>query len=239
MNARLSKLAGLIRAPALWGVTTLGVVPALEHRNAFPGRDYRLVIDAGANKGQFAAFAAWRWPQAELVCFEPLSGPRKILNSVLSRCAPGRALVRPVALGEEAGDFTIHVATREDSSSMRALGDRQRTLFSMEEARTETVSVERLDDALGDVAMHRPALLKIDVQGFEYELLKGAPRTLDQLDAVYVEVSYVELYEGQKLADDVSALLSEAGFEASFTHVNHYEDGAPVQADILFERTPS
>lgn len=237
MNNLISKLIGLAQAPALWPLITLGVMPAMEHRRAFAGRKYELVIDAGANKGQFGAFAAWRWPGAHIMCVEPLEAPRKTLTSVLEICAGNRSSIQPIALGDMEGNMTIHIATRDDSSSLRPLGELQKNLFSMHEAETQTVTVRRLDNIVQDIDTQQRTLLKIDVQGFEYELLKGGMKTLDQIDAIYVELSYVELYVGQKLADDVTRLLSDAGFKPTFRRVSSYKANAPVQADVLFERT--
>ena len=68
-------------------------------------------------------------------------------------------------------------------------------------------------------------------------MLEGAARLLPSVDKVYVEASFVELYEGQRKADEVEALLQAAGFEKIDTfNLSHSPDGAPVQADLLFTR---
>lgn len=235
VHQRLRKLAGIALRPSLWPVLALGVAPALEHRAAFPTRNYDLVVDAGANKGQFAAFAASRWPGARLICYEPLPGPRRLLTRVLKSVALGRAEVRPRALGAEAGSYEMHVATREDSSSLLALGDDQQRLFGMKESGTTMVTVVRLDTEPG-LDEGGSALLKIDVQGFEYELLLGTGEALRRFDSVYVECSFVELYEGQRLAPDVIAYLESAGFRQAGSFNAHVDHNRLIQADLLFNR---
>ena len=81
-------------------------------------------------------------------------------------------------------------------------------------------------------------LLKIDVQGLELEVLRGAPRILAQVDEALIEGSFIELYEGQALADDVIALMREAGLRLAGTYGKTTDaDGRDVQADFYFRRT--
>jgi hypothetical protein len=102
----------------------------------------------------------------------------------------------------------MHLATRTDSSSLLALGARQKAIFGMEESGALQVPIKRLDACLSS-PLPRPVLLKIDVQGFELEVLKGATDLLPEIDAVYVEASYIELYEGQALHHEIERFLEE------------------------------
>jgi len=82
-----------------------------------------------------------------------------------------------------------------------------------------------------------PALLKLDVQGFELEALKGCEDLLHCFAWVYAECSFVELYEGQALADGVIAWLRERGCVLSGVYNMTYDkQGRAVQADFLFCR---
>lgn len=238
MPPRLYKLLQLTLRPTLWPVVTFRVFPALEHHRAFSGLEFDTVIDAGANKGQFAAFAVNRWKRAKLICFEPLSEPRAILTKVLNHLAKHRALVKPLALGNKSGSVEIHIASREDSSSLLKLGSAQKTLFKMSEERSELIDVARLDE---QVSLHpdEKNLLKIDVQGFEFELLQGTTKLFDHLDAIYVECSFIELYEHQKLAGDVSHFLNDHGFNEVGRFNSFYANDTLVQADLLFLKSPT
>lgn len=228
---RLQKCLSALARPGFWPALARGVVPGLEHGPAFERHVFSTVIDVGANKGQFAVFARRRWPLARLICFEPLPGPRARLNAVTG----GRAEIHACALGEAEGEAMMHVASRVDSSSLLPLGDRQKRLFSMDEIGQVTVPVRRLDAMIAPEDLDRPALLKIDVQGLEYETLKGAVGLLNYVDAVYVETSFVELYAGQKMAGDVAALLESARFTETGRFNVCVEGGQDVQADLLFE----
>jgi hypothetical protein len=82
-----------------------------------------------------------------------------------------------------------------------------------------------------------PALLKVDVQGFELEALRGCEDLLGRFAYVYAECSFVELYAGQALADEVIAWLRERGFKLRGVHNMDYDRGGQaIQADFLFAR---
>lgn len=229
---RIRKALSALSVPGYWPSLARGVVPGFEHKAAFVGRDFSTVLDVGANKGQFAAFARHRWPRARLVCFEPLPGPRQRLFKLLGSVAE----IHPIALGECEGQAEMHLATREDSSSLLALSDAQKRLFAMDESTVISVPVYRLDDVIRDKELEGRTLLKIDVQGFEFEVLKGATGILGAIDEIYVECSYLELYVGQRLAGEVKEFLADFGLTES-DRFNVYSDGvSDVQADILFTR---
>ena len=79
----------------------------------------------------------------------------------------------------------MHLAPRTDSSSLLALGARQKAIFGMEAFGEVQVPVQRLGACLS-TPLPRPGLLKSDVQGFELEVLKGAIDLLPHVDALYV-----------------------------------------------------
>lgn len=229
--ASFGKLAAVAGAPRTWGALGKGVLATMDHRAALGRFQFGSVIDIGANKGQFAAFAMASWPQAKLFCFEPLPGPRAKLAAVTA----GRAEVFDCALGAEEGVAVIHVASRADSSSLLPLGERQKTMFQMEESSTLNVPVRRLDQALSTDRLPGPTLIKIDVQGFERDVLLGAKALLPAVSAVYIELSFVELYDKQALASEIATMLFAEGFLLSGVFNQTCDAaGEAVQADFLF-----
>ena len=233
MSPRLRKYLKLLQTPASWPALRHGVAATLDHDTALAGESFATVIDVGANKGQFAVYARIHWPNAQLICFEPLPEPR----AKLQRVTGGQAKIYDCALGAEPGEGSMHLATRTDSSSLLALGARQKAIFGMEASGQFQVPIKRLDACIS-TPLPRPALLKIDVQGFELEVLKGATDLLPHIDAVYVEVSYIELYEGQALHEEIERFLIDAGFTLEGRYNTHLYQGKPVQADLLFRRAP-
>lgn len=213
-----------------------GVAALVEHDRTPLTHDYRTVLDVGANRGQFALVAIRRFPRAQIVCFEPLDAARAKLEHVLDGHAQLRVVASAVA--DSAGSADLLVSRADDSSSLLVGTDRLLATFP-DTAVVERVSVptERLDALVADCAVVRPMLLKIDVQGAELEVLRGATAILHKTDTVLVECSLVELYAGQALADEVIRFLHAHSFRlVAITSPTLDDTRLVLQADLLFER---
>ena len=117
-------------------------------------------------------------------------------------------------MSPERGTATMHISASADSSSLLPISDRQSELFpGTEEVGTADVEVGPLDAFVAGELVTAPAMLKIDVQGFELEVLRGSVSLLAAFDYVYVEASFEALYEDQALFDDVAALARQRTFE--------------------------
>jgi FkbM family methyltransferase len=236
LSARGVKLTRILAQPDYRRPLRHGVAAAVEHEHITLPFTPKTVLDVGANRGQFGLIAAHRWPQADLICFEPLPAAIGVLRQVL----PGsKAEVRNVALSDAPGEVDLHISKADDSSSLLPIGKAQAAAFpGTEEVGVVTVRAARLDAEIDAADPKRPVLLKIDVQGGELQVLRGATGLLPHIDAVLVECSFVELYEGQPLAHEIVSFLAEHGLQL-------YGAGAPssgsngrvVQIDLVFART--
>lgn len=236
--ARAAKLVAILRYPPYRRALRLGVAASTEHARTPLPLDYATVIDVGANRGQFALLAARRFPDAQLVCFEPLEGPRRTLERVL--CGRPGVRIAPVALAASAQTSTMFVTRADDSSSLRPPTRLQLATFpGTDVVEKVAVTTERLDAVLDGGTLSRPALLKIDVQGGELDVLTGATGILDEIDTILVECSFVELYRDQPLAGEIVRFLEDRAFGvASVTNLHVDARGRPVQADHVFVREP-
>jgi len=232
------KLLSLLADRSYRRALVAGVAAATEHQSVSFEQDFETVIDVGANRGQFALFAARHFAAAELHCFEPLPEARRSLEIAL-RHDRERLHVYDVAVGAVSGHRVFNVSTSDDSSSLLAPTRVQTERFPKTElAERRTVRVCRLDEILAPQALNRPCLLKLDVQGYELEVLRGADGLLESLDELLIECSFIELYEGQPLAGEVVASCLERGYWLSgiFSIVRGAR-GRPLQADFLFARS--
>ena len=101
----------------------------------------------------------------------------------------------------------------------------------------EKIRVDRLDAVATPEMTQGRTLLKMDVQGFELEVLKGAVATLENVEAVYLEASFLPLYAGQPLATELIVWLDQHGFGlAAIYNVDNGAGDVPSQADCLFLR---
>ena len=233
---RIDKLAQVLRSrDLLRALVRNRVLVGAEHRQVLRS-DLAAVIDIGANRGQFA-LAVKRWsPGARIIAFEPLSAPADRFRKVFQ--GDSRVTLHRVAIGPAAGDATIHVSGCDDSSSVLPIGAMQERLFpGTGEVRTETVPVGRLADFVSAEEIVSPAMLKLDVQGFELEALRGCEVLLDRFQYIYAECSFVELYTGQTLADKVILWLSERNFRLRGVYNMFYDKkGQAIQGDFWFQR---
>ncbi len=129
------------------------------------------------------------------------------------------------------------MSAADDSSSLLPFSPLQERLFpGTEEIRTEIVNVGPLSDYVKSEQIVPPAMLKLDVQGYELEALRGCEDLLRRFAYIYVECSFVEVYVGQALVDDIIAWLRDRGWHLRGVHNMICDsNGRSIQADFLFE----
>ena len=236
LTIRLRKLAAIAARSSYRGAFLRhGVAPAIEHEAVLRGLGFDFVADVGANRGQFSLVCRRMKPQARIVAFEPLPGPAAIYRALFS--ADPCVRLHECALAPQRGEMTMHVSGREDSSSLLPISALQSENFpGTEGVGVCRVSVGPLSDFVGPEDLGGQNLLKIDVQGFELEVLKSAEALLSQFRWVYAECSSVPLYEGQPLVEEVIQWLKTHRFDLiGRFNPSRGRDGAPLQADLLFE----
>jgi FkbM family methyltransferase len=213
-----------------------GTAASVEH-DCLPLRStYRSVIDVGANRGQFALYARTRFPAADVYCLEPLSGARSQLTRLFAQ--DQHVHVIAAAAGSEPGSANINVSKADDSSSLLAPAALQTQRFpGTEVVGVEQVEVQTLDELFASRQLEGPMLLKLDVQGFELEALRGARKLLKRVDTVLTECSFVPFYEGQPLFDEVLNHLRKAGFTLVAGTISSQHKGRWEQGDFVFEKS--
>lgn len=194
------------------------------------GGRFDCVFDVGAHIGDFANSCLRAWPGCTVDSFEPL---RKLAN--LQPGGPWRW--HQVALGELPADRTMFRCEFEPSSSLLQMADLHREAFPYTTAsEAVTVPVRRLYE-YADL-IHGRALLKLDVQGYELHVLRGAGETLGRFDAVVLEVSHVELYHGAPTPMELWRFLCASGFrhDRRVDEMPHPETHEVLQSDELWVR---
>ena len=215
-----------------------GVAAGVENTQllASIGAGLRTIVDIGANRGQFTLAARHPAPKAHIFSFEPLREPAQVFRTMFAH--DQQVELHQFAIGPLPGEGLMHISKADDSSSLLPITDLQTRYFpGTAERSTRTVEVRTLDSVLQPEAISRPALLKLDVQGYELEALRGCSALLDAFDFVYVECSYVALYSGQALAREVETYLTNAGFILEGVFNPYYANSSqPIQADFFFRR---
>lgn len=234
----MSKLAALIGSP-IWrrALLRVGVAAGAEHLHLVRSLGaLQTVVDIGANRGQFALTVRHCLPEAAILAFEPLEKPRQAFDKVFA--GDPYVSMFPAAIGPVKRNALMHVSRRDDSSSLLPITKQQTLVFpGTEEIGVQRVAVGRLGDYVVETDIEEPALLKFDVQGAEMSVLEGCEKLLHRFAWVYGECSFVELYEGQALVDEVISWLHDRRFRLSGCYnTMHDRNGRPVQGDFLFSR---
>lgn len=200
-----------------------------------------LIFDVGANTGQTGESFFEAGFAGRMVSFEPLAAAHAELVRKAALYPLWTAHPR-AALGTAPGEVTIHVAANSVSSSvLPMLQSHVAAAAGSQTVGSEVAPVVRLDDvAAGYFRGSNAAMLKVDTQGFEWDVLDGATETLGKVAAVQLELSLVPLYGGQRLWRDYVDRMERLGFQFYFAYPAFTDEntGQTLQWDATFVRKP-
>jgi FkbM family methyltransferase len=232
---RAKKLWYCLIHPYCWRALSARVAPSIEHKAILGSMDLDLLLDVGANRGQFSLMARTLHPTVRVCAFEPLPSEAAVYRKLLGN-QDGITLCE-VALGEHVGLAELNLSARPDSSSLLPIGELQTKFFPNTGGVGKVkVEVKPLDLFPEFWSSARRALLKLDVQGFELNVLRGAREALAHCAYVYAECSMVPLYTGQALYPEIEVFLAEHGFVPVCRHNEQWSESELIQADYLFRK---
>ncbi|HKC27869.1 MAG TPA: FkbM family methyltransferase [Jatrophihabitans sp.] len=196
------------------------------------------VVDVGANTGQFAELLRRSGFTGRIHSVEPLQSAYDKMTAVARR-DPLWTLQR-AAVSAEPGTLVMNVSGNSVSSSVLPMLDRHANAApEAQYVGQEQVVATTVDEIVSayDLEPER-ALLKVDVQGYEREVLEGAAKTLSAFRGVRTEMSLVPLYEGQALMPEIVDHLGQHGFDLWFVEPGFTEPDTRrlLQLDGVFFR---
>ncbi len=172
------------------------------------GLGHALVVDLGANVGDWTAALLRVAPTAQVIAVEPAPGPRAELHERFG--ADTRVQIEARAVAGTSGTAELHLTEHSHNASLHAPHDMDH-LYGHGWRETDIVTVETttVDELVGGRDL---ALLKIDVQGAELDVLRGAAATLAHTAAVLLEVTFVSHYDGDASFAQLHEHMTGAGF---------------------------
>jgi FkbM family methyltransferase len=201
--------------------------------------DVNVVLDVGANIGQYGLQLRDMGYTGRIVSFEPVGAAYRQLTEVAR--ADGSWTAINCALGDFDGRTDIHVAGNSQSSSVfPMLPAHVQSEPASQYVASEAIEVRRLDSCFQDLCSESDrVLLKIDTQGFEKRVLEGAETSLLAIPTIQLELSLVPLYDGEALFDEMYRLVQSKGFhivsiETSFADKH---TGQLLQFDGILHRS--
>ena len=212
----------------------------MNYLKAIESRGINLIFDVGANTGQFALSVFEDDYQGRIISFEPTSNVYKELTRNAEKFYNWKIHER-VAVGETCGKVAINIAGNLAlSSSVLKMGKlHEESAPDSKYIDIEDVKLVTIDSIFADYFIQSDkCLLKIDVQGYEEQVLNGALNSIKQVDAVKIECSLVSLYEGDKTFEHYFQFFEQNGFglfdiEPAFSNP---VTGRLLQFDALFVR---
>lgn len=196
----------------------------------------RMVIDGGACVGHWTVLLKNVFPETAVLMIEPQEQHAQALKRLCERYAPtvqfANALIGPF----DANDIAFVVL--DDASS--GTGSSVLPENSNVPRHTVRLPMITMDNLLERVGFLSPDFIKLDVQGYELEVLKGATKALATAEFVLLEVSIWQYNAGSPLLNEVLSWMDSSGFRTyEIFDLSRRPDGILVQVDILFVRKNS
>lgn len=195
----------------------------------------RTILDIGANTGEYTKEMRQRFPNAKIYAFEPL---KDCFEKMKQKMAGDKNFKDwNMGLGDTNAELEIERSFFHPSSSFRKMSFLHKKLYPKSAQTTpERVFIRRLDDIILDSELEKPILIKIDVQGFEDKVILGGKKIIKKAAVIIIETSFVTLYEGQPLFDDIYKMLTELNFSYYGDAGRHYNQfsGKLIYEDSVF-----
>lgn len=206
--------------------------PFVAHRNI------KTIIDIGANTGQFATLMHGLLPDARIYSLEPLPDCFEALQKNIA--AIPVATAHPFAVGAKSGTSMIQrSAFTPCTSFLKKTRQLDEEFGAGGEVSEVAVEVVTLDDFIEQIDVQDELMIKMDVQGFELEVIKGGLAAFKRAALVSTEVCFfARLYQNQPLFDDIYRALREQGFSymGNPEQLTGLQDQRVAEADAIFER---
>lgn len=229
-SIRRRRLARLSHTPG--ARLALGHLDTLELITIAQNAGIRVIYDLGANVGTWSLLAKSLIPNARIHSFEPL--PKHQAEFLHNLADSEHVTLHPIALGADNARKTLHVTDFSDASSMLQPAEASWSDFGVHEVSRLPLRVFRLDDYRAANQLPYPDLLKLDIQGYELEALRGAPECLASARAIIAEVSFVEYYKGQCLFHELVGYLAQFSLFPCAFGFNTPTGRTLRQTDVLF-----
>ncbi len=197
--------------------------------------DIASIIDIGASTGGYSSKARKIYPAAKIASFEPLPKSYHKLTERFKNDLNHKAY--NFVLSDKSGELEFNESSNSGSSSILTMSKTHAEAYPHTAKNTAIkVKADTLDAVFDSLGLEGNILLKLDVQGAEALVLKGAEQTLSKVKVVFIETSFVELYKGQWLFDDLYSFMKKHDFHlAGVENVSqNLKDGSFLQMDAYF-----
>lgn len=228
--SRILEHPGVLKAKYIYGIHPHIAFYFLTLKDFYP--EINTFIDVGCNDGSLIKGCNHFYPEAFTVAFEPFKERFDYCSENFKNIA-----LYNVALWNKNEERTFHENKIFDGvSSLKERTELHRDTFNVPfDEEEKKVDVVRFDSL--NIGIEKPCLLKIDVEGSEFEVLDGFGDRLNEVDVVLMEYMFEDFYKEQKPLSEIMALLEKHGFKKFIQKSNHINGSGILYCDLMFFRS--
>lgn len=213
-----------------------GIAANIELENLIKNLKFNTVLDVGSNKGQFILLLEGLFDKKKLIySFEPikevLAKQRKFFFNRKN------IFFYNMGLGsKKSKNKNFYITNRKDSSSFLKVNSNLYKSNDFKILSKRKVDLSTIDNEMNNKKILMPILMKIDVQGYEMEVLRGSNKFLKKIKYIVIEVSNKEIYLTQSISHDLIKFMKKNRFKiVKKSSSNYLYNTNTYQKDILFK----
>ena len=194
----------------------------------------KIIYDIGAHIGTWSLLTKALIPDSIVHSFEPVESHATEFKNRMSNVKD--VTLHQIGLGNHTQELNINITNRSDASSLLKPMKLVEEQYNVRKEKEELITIFALDDYTINHKIPLPDFIKIDTQGYELEVFKGAEKCINHAKWILCEVSFFTYYENQPLFLDIINFLKNYGYE-----IYAFGSDTPLgtkctQADVLFKR---
>ena len=198
--------------------------------------EINVLLDVGANEGQFAKKVRSYGYFEKIISFEPL---QNVYERLINNTEKDKNWIhKNLAIGDFDGETSINVSNYSLSSSILQMSDLHlEAKKNSEFVSKHKIQIEKIDTFISKNDIRSSNIfLKVDTQGTEHQVIKGADNNLDKIRGILCELSLNELYLGQKLWIEIIESMKAKNFEVWYLEkgFQHPKNQKVLQLDCIF-----
>ena len=202
-----------------------------------------IIFDVGGHAGQFTKLFAKMASKGKVFTFEPASYTRQILQSMAGLKRLNNVFIIPFGLGDKASEQTLNVPIKKSGSVGYGLSFIGTPNSDRHALYKDQILITTIDKIVNCFEIQRIDFIKVDIEGFEYQLLQGAKDAIEKFKpTLFLEVCDSALCRNGKSSKDIFEFLIPFGYKAytvdstinALIPLEFREDIMPVESDILF-----
>ena len=196
----------------------------------------KLILDVGANNAGWSETVKEIFPSATIILIEPLTEFKPAIEKYLKHHPSDNVVFKAIGSKIENKEITVTTGYLDASTFLYEQLD-EKSIY-----KKRAIDVTSIDELLKEQKISAPDIIKLDIQGYEMEALKGANSTFGKTELYIIEVSlFPFINKERELIDDIIIFMKERGYciydFGGFLRRNY--DGALAQCDICFVKKDS